>query len=203
MNLALFDFDGTLTRRDTLLDFLRFSYGNRRFILGLVSVSPYIVSFKLGLYPNWRAKERLLSFFLKGQSKAFLALQAQRYVDAVGSGIFEENMLKRLRGHQDNGDVVMIVSASPEDWISLFAKQLGVSFVSTQLATEDGVLTGRIAGRNCYGAEKVVRIKERLDISVFEKVFAYGDSRGDREMLALATPIIFKNNAERKKKLMH
>lgn len=187
MNLALFDFDGTLTRRDTLLDFLRFSFGTRRFILGSVSTAPFIVAFKLGLYPNWRAKERLLSYFLRGQAKTTLALQAERYVDAVMPEIFKPQMLETLREHQRNGDAILLVSASPEDWIGVFANRLGVPFVATCLAVHNGVLTGKIEGRNCYGPEKVARIKATIDINSYDKIFAYGDSRGDREMLALAT----------------
>jgi len=61
--LALFDFDGTITKNDSLLKFIRFAVGDIKFIQGLIALSPTLIAFKLKLMPNYEAKEKMLSWF--------------------------------------------------------------------------------------------------------------------------------------------
>ena len=148
--------------------------------------SPFLVAYKLGLYPNWKAKERILVFFLKGLSIHEFKSLSKRYTDTVIPDIFSPKMFRRLKEHQANGDEVIVVSASPAIWVAMLSAYLGVRSIGTELEVKEGVLTGRIAGKNCYGPEKVVRISQIVNLSSFGHVFAYGNSRGDREMLSLA-----------------
>lgn len=66
--VAVFDFDGTLIRKDSFLEFIKFAFGKRAFLTGFFLNSPYLVAFKLKLYPNWKAKERVFSYFFRGMS---------------------------------------------------------------------------------------------------------------------------------------
>lgn len=66
--VAVFDFDGTLIRKDSFLEFIKFAFGERAFLTGFFLNSPYLVAFKLKLYPNWKAKERVFSYFFRGMS---------------------------------------------------------------------------------------------------------------------------------------
>src|SRR5262249_52280729 len=81
---------------------------------------------------------------------------------------------------------IVIVSASPENWILQWAQSIQAELIATQLELQDGKLTGKILGKNCHGEEKVRRIKNAFTLSDFTDIFAYGDSSGDKPMLSLA-----------------
>ena len=69
IRLALFDFDGTLTRRDTFLEFIRFCFGSGRLYAGLLLFSPLLILMKLRLYPNGKAKQQVFSHFFQGMDE--------------------------------------------------------------------------------------------------------------------------------------
>jgi HAD superfamily phosphoserine phosphatase-like hydrolase len=82
---------------------------------------------------------------------------------------------------------IVIVSASPDNWLKAWCKQFGAALISTKLEVRDRKLTGKIDGKNCRGEEKVRRIRMQYDLSNYDEVYAYGDTKGDKPMLALAT----------------
>jgi len=87
---------------------------------------------------------------------------------------------------------VVVVSASPENWISGWCKENNLVCIATRLEETDNILTGRIAGKNCYGIEKVSRIREKFDLSAYTDIFCFGDTKGDKPMLSLATSAYYK-----------
>ena len=88
-----FDFDGTLTTRDTLLVFIRYACGTRAFLLGFLRYAHQLVLMKLGFYPNWKAKQHIFSYFFKGiDLEAFNTLCRQFAAD--------NRQLLRPEGHQ-------------------------------------------------------------------------------------------------------
>jgi HAD superfamily hydrolase (TIGR01490 family) len=186
--VAAFDFDGTITNRDTLLEFIRFAKGNLRFLLGFLLYSPLLVAFKLRLYPNWKAKQRIFTHFFGGMDYAAFQADCRRFYQQRGASLLYQDAVTRIRQHLADGDTVVIVSASVDDWVRPFADALGVKAVlGTQLQlTPDGKLTGRFATANCYGLEKVARLLTRFPHREEYTLIAYGDSRGDRELLECA-----------------
>jgi HAD superfamily hydrolase (TIGR01490 family) len=95
--------------------------------------------------------------------------------------------LERVRFHQQRGDRVVIVSASPTDWIVPWAASEGITeVIGNPAQVSDGKVTGRLAGANCYGPEKVRRLLALNPERESYTLFAYGDGRGDRELLAAA-----------------
>ena len=66
--LFAFDFDGTLTTRDTLIEFIRYACGTARFLLGFLLYSPLLVMMKLRLYSNGKAKQKVFAHFFKGMT---------------------------------------------------------------------------------------------------------------------------------------
>jgi len=186
MNLALFDFDETLTRRDTLIEFILFTRGGLRFLLGFAILSPILISYKLGLYPNWKAKEQVLGYFFKNMDLEVFNSYCKNFFNQKISTIFRTDIYSKLLEYRDAGFEVWIVSASPENWVGLFADFLKVNFLSTKLVISNGRLTGTISGKNCYGPEKVVRLKQVLDLSKYSRIIVYGNGIGDKEMLSLA-----------------
>ena len=191
-----FDFDGTLTTSDTLLEFIKYAKGRGRFLMVFLMYSPLLVLMKLHLYPNWKAKQRIFAHLFAG-------MRIEKF-DALCRGFAEESQhLLRPKGitlmHEAlvAGAQVFIVSASIDNWVRPFfdiRNLKGVQVLGTQIEVEDGKLTGRFKSNNCYGKEKVHRITEvlkSLERSEYE-IEAFGDSRGDKEMLAFADKGHFK-----------
>ncbi|MDQ6991140.1 MAG: HAD family hydrolase [Mariprofundaceae bacterium] len=184
--LALFDFDGTLTTKDSLPDFIKFAVGAPRYYLGLLQLSPILVAFKLKLIPNDIAKEKLIAHFFKCWDQDDFQHIADQYSIGCIDKITKPEAMKRISWHQTQGHKVVIVSASMECWLKKWCEREAIELIATRLETSEGKLTGRFAGKNCYGDEKVARIRLAIDLSEFDYVFAYGDSRGDKAMLQLA-----------------
>lgn len=191
-----FDFDGTLTTSDTLLEFIKYAKGRGRFLMVFLMYSPLLVLMKLHLYPNWKAKQQIFAHLFAG-------MRIEKF-DALCRGFAEESQhLLRPKGitllHEAlvAGAQVFIVSASIDNWVRPFfdiRNLKGVQVLGTQIEVEDGKLTGRFKSNNCYGKEKVHRIAEALksfERSEYE-IEAFGDSRGDKEMLAFADKGHFK-----------
>lgn len=191
-----FDFDGTLTTSDTLLEFIKYAKGRGRFLMVFLMYSPLLVLMKLHLYPNWKAKQQIFAHLFAG-------MRIEKF-DALCRGFAEESQhLLRPKGitlmHEAlvAGAQVFIVSASIDNWVHPFfdiRNLKGVQVLGTQIEVEDGKLTGNFKSNNCYGKEKVHRITEALksfERSEYE-IEAFGDSRGDKEMLAFADKGHFK-----------
>jgi phosphatidylglycerophosphatase C len=185
--LAVFDFDGTLTFADSMVPFLREVAGTGCFWLGLARLMPKFLSFKLGRIDNKTAKEAFFRRFLEGRRLEELEPVIARFLGGRLAGLLNPVALARLRWHQDEGHHVVVVSASPELYLKAWGKSAGISEVlGTRLEIAGGVLTGRIQGANCHGPEKVARLTEALGSLSQFSLHAYGDSRGDRELLAAA-----------------
>ena len=190
MNLALFDFDGTITTKDSYLLFTRF-IGSRPFFLDCLMLSPRILCFLFGLYPNSALKEDFLHYFYKNKSLADLRRLADHFCAETIPATLRPQAVERLRWHQKQGDTVSVVSATPRLILEPWCRNNGVNLIATEIEiNSDGRITGRIVGANCRGQEKVRRIISNYDLSSYRDVYAYGDSEGDLPMLELAS----KNN---------
>ena len=192
--IVAFDFDGTLTTKDTLIEFIRFAKGSCGFWLGFLRYAPLLVLMKLGFYPNYKAKQKVFSYFFKGmrlEDFDNLCLHfAQNHQHLLRpKGI--ETMNRALR----EGTEVLIVSASIDNWVKPFFNNLSnpsiqnnpnIQILGTQIEVKDGLLTGRFLTKNCYGQEKVNRILALYPHRESYHLTAYGDSQGDKELLAFA-----------------
>ena len=175
-----FDFDGTLTTKDTLLEFIRYSKGTWRFLFGCALFAIQILLMKLHILKNWAVKQRLFAWYFKGMS-------IEEFNRLCNDFAKDKSNLLRPKGVEcvkqaiaDGADVV-IISASVEHWVRPFFEGLPVKVVGTQVEVLQGALTGNFASANCYGREKVIRLLE-----LYPNRKDYRDSRGDRELLAFA-----------------
>lgn len=184
--IYIYDFDGTLTRRDSFLDFIRYTCGSRSLYCGLLLFSPLLILMKLRLYANGRAKERLFTHFFQGMSIRVFDDLCAKY------GLSRADLLldaarKAVNEVASNGYRIFIVSASVDRWVLPFFRDVpNVTVIGTQIEVENGLVTGRFSTPNCYGAEKVRRIQALLPYREQYKLIAHGDSRGDKEMLNYA-----------------
>ena len=198
----MFDFDGTLTSADTLLEFIRYACGRRRFFIGFALFSPLLVLMKLHLYPNYLAKQRLFAWYFKGMSIDNFDLVCRRFAHH-NQRLMRQKALDRLREIFHNNETLCVVSASIDNWVRPFfdniskASRSDFRVIGTEVEVDtDGVLTGRFRTHNCYGAEKVRRVLEAMPQLKSNRddfwVVACGDSRGDKELLEFADEAHFK-----------
>ena len=188
-----FDFDGTLTRQDTLIAFIRFARGTGRLLVGLLFFSPILILMKLRLYPNWKAKQQFFSWFFKG-------ISIDEFNDFCRNFALQKCSLLRPKGIDElkkalaEGAKVIIVSASIENWVRPFFEQLfadslesgQLQIACTQIDVRHFMVKGKFLTKNCYGAEKVKRIERVFPHRNTYWLIAYGDSRGDQKMFEYA-----------------
>lgn len=184
--LILFDFDGTITSKDSFFLFIKYYVGWSKLIVGFVFLAPVLFFYKTGLIPNWRAKEIVLTYFFKGQLVDIFSRKAEIFSLEIIPSIIKPKATEIIREYLNKGDAVVIVSASIDFWLKPWCDLNGLQLISSSLIVEDGKITGKLNGPNCYGLEKVKRIKERFDLTRHIEICAYGDSKGDKEMLDLA-----------------
>ena len=194
MNIAFFDFDGTITTRDTLFEFIRFCKGNIRFYLGIFINSPMIIAYKLGIIPNWKAKEYLLSYFFKGSPEDDILEKGRDFSKHVIPSIIRQEALNEIEKHKSKNTKIVVVTASFSIWIKPWCDSLNLELIATEYEVIKKVISGKIQGINCHGPEKVKRIKKRFDLKNFSLVYAYGDEKSDLPMLSLADIKYFKWN---------
>jgi phosphatidylglycerophosphatase C len=186
MRLVLFDFDGTITRSDSFFDFLIYTFGVVRFSLGFAALMPVLAGYAAGMVPNWKAKEAVLRKFLKGWDRRTFGEAAERYSHNRLPLIIRDCALERIEWHRSRGHRMVVVSASVEEWMAGWCGRYGLEVIGTRLEARRDLLTGRIDGANCQGAEKVRRIREAIKLEEYEYIYAYGNTSGDTEMLELA-----------------
>jgi len=143
--------------------------------------------------PNHEAKERLLAHFFKGCDGVHFQKVASQYSLKRIPEILRKEAVDRLHWHQQQGDIVVVVSASMSCWLEPWCLQNNMDLIATRLEIKEEKVSGKFSTKNCYGAEKEARIRAKYDLGEFEKVYAYGDSKGDAQMLALADLSFYKS----------
>ena len=184
-----FDFDGTITTKDTLIEFIRYAKGSMALGLGFMRYAHLLVLMIIGLYPNYKAKQKVFAHFFKDTTLDDFNALCKAFA-ASSSHLLRPNAIEAINHAIKEGSKVLIVSASIDNWVQPFFPQVKV--VGTQIEVIDGKLTGRFLSKNCYGQEKVNRILSLYPNRQDYHLTAYGDSRGDKEMLAFADESHFK-----------
>lgn len=186
-NIAVFDFDGTLTTRDSFLAFIKWACGPVSYYVGFLRFAPQLLLMFMHLYPNWKAKERIFAHFFKGWQYSWFQALGEDFTTELDT-MRNEPVIGRLKEHIDHGNTVYVISASLPEWVEPWCRQLGVNAVlATEIEVNDqGRITGRFKTKNCFGQEKVDRLLKVEPERETYVLHAYGDSRGDLELLAFA-----------------
>ncbi len=184
--VVAFDFDGTLTVRDSFTAFLRWRAGWRGWARGLTRMAPALARYVRDR-DRGAIKAASVREFLGGISRHELETEAQRYADHTWAELMRPDALATWREWGERGVHRVIVTASPETTVAPFARRLGAeALLGTPLVFDaDDRVTGAFAGPNCRGEEKVRRLRAVYGDDV-RLLAAYGDTSGDREMLAIA-----------------
>ncbi len=187
VRIIAFDFDGTITTRDTFALFLRYWAGTPRWLFNLVKLSPVFLAYVLKLIDRNRVKAHVVRTFFRGAEQEALRQRAEQFADEVIPDLIRPKALETLKARLQSDDTVFIVSASIDDYLVPWAKKHGIRHIlATNLEKKNGCLTGDISGVNCWGSGKIDKITSKMADKPFTIKEAYGDSRGDREMLDAA-----------------
>lgn len=186
MNLALFDFDGTLTAEDSYTAFLYYSSSKLRICLTIIILIPWILGYKFGWVKGTTLRPLL--------SKAALWRRRVEEIDHIGAEfalkrmpqMLIPSMQEKLKWHKKEGHIVYVISASLEPYMKPFCLSLGVQLICTEIEARNEHYTGRYLHGDCTGENKVKFIKQTIELSEFDTIYAYGDSVEDLPMLALA-----------------
>lgn len=192
MNLALFDFDGTITTREMFPDFMHFAVAPRRLALGKVVLAPLIVGYKLGIVAGTTVRARVVNFGFRGVLETDFQHAGERFAREVLPGVVRPMALARIRWHQAQGDTVAVVSGAFDVYLSHWCQSLRLDLICSSLEARAGVLTGCYRGAQCVGKEKARRIRETYPVDDYRLVYAYGDTREDLDMLTLADKQYFR-----------
>ena len=186
MKLYLFDFDGTISKSDSMFEFLKMIHTFPSFYFLLIKSFPILIQYKFNLINKNEFKSNFLMLFLSNFSKSYLENKARKFAEIYYSKLKKDaiNYINELK--KDKNNEITIVSASLDIWIKPISEKLGVKYISTFSKYKNNFFSG-IKGENCWGNEKVLRINKIYKKEDYDEIFAFGDSMGDKQMLDFAT----------------
>lgn len=192
VNLAFFDFDGTITTKDTFSDFMKFSASPARKAVCIVALAPLMLAYRARWVSASTARPLAARFAFGYFGAHKLRDLGRQYAAEVLPSCLRARALDQIRWHQQQGDKVVVVSASLDVYLRPWCSDIGVELICTCLEERSGKFTGRYVEKDCSGAQKVLRIRSAYDIDSFSDVYAYGDTSEDHEMLLLANHRYYK-----------
>lgn len=185
--LALFDFDGTTTKLDSLDSFFKFISTKRTYLFNKYVLSlPHLLFYKLKIIDYHAVKYARIRFFFRKHTLDELLEKSENFSRGILPSLLRDSAMQRIRWHQNLGHTVYIVSASIDLILKTWCQSQNVGLITNTLEIINGKCTGNFLLPDCNGAEKVRRIKQMIVISDFTKIYAYGDTEMDLPMLELA-----------------
>lgn len=183
MNLALFDFDNTITTTDTFTEFVFFAADPTRIKLGKVLLLPYILGYQLGLVSPKTIRAKIVKFAFKGRDITEMRKLGKEFAENEIPKFLNESVVEKLKWHEENGDKIVIVSGSLDLYLQVWCEEQGYDVLCSVALTMKDKLTGNIRD---VASNKKQHIEANYNLKEFHTIYAYGDSKEDKEMLELA-----------------
>ncbi|KQQ84294.1 phosphotransferase [Xanthomonas sp. Leaf131] len=193
MQLALFDFDHTITTCDTYARFLRKVATPAQLAAAKWQAGPWVLGYRLGLISAQTVRARVTGLVFSARALQEMTAHGAAYARNDLPGMLRAEVMQRIDWHQARGHEVVLVSGSLDLYLQPWCTQHGLSLICNRLEHEAGILSGRYADGDC-GPHKAAQIRMRYDLSQYDCVHAYGDSREDKPMLALAQQRWYRGN---------
>ncbi|HET6804901.1 MAG TPA: HAD family hydrolase [Frateuria sp.] len=185
-DLALFDFDGTITVRETMADFMYLAVPARRQAWGRLLLAPWVAGYRCGVVPGVAVRAAVVRVGLTGVPVATVQAHGVAFAAEALPALLRPEAVMRIRWHQARGDTVAVVSGGLDAYLAPWCRAHGLALVCSALEDRHGRLTGRYRGAQCVGEEKARRVRARYELARFGRVYAYGDTHEDLALLALA-----------------
>ncbi len=184
-NLALFDFDGTLCKKDSFTGFIFYALSKRHIVREGIKILPWIQAYYLKIYPANSMRIRLFNAMFKNANSNEILDLAADYSHRLMAQLDPE-LFQQLLKHQNNGDDVVLVSASVDIYLDMICQILKIDLICTETEILDGKFTGSYSTPDCSSDQKRLRILSKYDLNQYSKIYAYGNSEEDLAMLSLA-----------------
>ena len=175
-----------------MLELVKFHKGKKAFYKGMIFLLPTLVAMKLKLITNAEAKEKLLQLFFKGTPVAEFQSICNRFMTQRLPELIRPKALEMIRRLKSDKTEIVVVSASADNWVKPWCDENGIHFIGSCLEVINDKVTGKLNGPNCNHSEKVNRIKSNYRLSDYQEIYCYGDTKGDKPMLGLATHSFYK-----------
>lgn len=186
MDLALFDFDGTITHKETMPDFMHAAVRPHRLLLGKVVLLPLYLGYKAGIVSGNVIRSAICFFGFWRIPVGELEAHGESFARNFLPGTLRAEAMTRIAWHKARGDTVVVVSGGLDLYLGHWCREQGVELLCSSLEQRGGRFSGRYSGRQCVRAEKARLVRERFPPAGYSRVFAYGDTPEDRELLAMA-----------------
>ncbi|WP_196157520.1 HAD family hydrolase [Reinekea sp. G2M2-21] len=186
-NLALFDFDGTLTSKDSFTPFLFYATPKKRLWLGRLLLAPVVAAYKLGIVPASVMRPFTVYFCFRGLHQKQLDKLGERYAKQHIPSILRPKAMEQLRWHQSRGDHIVVVSASLDTYLRPWCRAMKVDLICSTLARQGDYYTGKYQQGDCSHQQKSKRLRAAVNLKNYRDIYAYGDTPEDQAMLDLAT----------------
>ncbi|MCV2885246.1 HAD-IB family phosphatase [Aestuariibacter sp. AA17] len=191
--LYLLDFDGTITYSDTFTPFILRTISLPRKVVFAPVFIPLYCLYKLGIFPASLLRQWVVYMGFVGVNKHTVERAGQRYCDNTLAGVLRPDMVTLIQQAKLNGDCVFVVSASLSAYLQPWCKTLNIGLLCSDIASnERGILTGRYVSGDCTGHNKVTRLLEQVNLSDFDTIIAYGDTKEDIPLLRTANLAYYK-----------
>ena len=185
VNLALFDFDGTLCSKDSFTGFIFYALSKRHIVRKSIKILPWIQAYYLKLYPANAMRLKLFATMFRGNSAHQLQQLGQEYARTLLKHL-NAKLLQQLVQHQAQGDKVVLVSASIDLYLKPVCELLNIDLICTQVEIKNGKITGQYITPDCSSEQKKIRIHAAYQLDQYAHVYAYGNSYEDLDMFSLA-----------------
>ncbi len=195
MRLVVFDLDGTITRHDTLVPYVIGFLARRPWrLLRLVRVIPALILFALRRADHGKVKEAFIRATLRGHTRAELEAWTERFVPALlDRGVFAD-ALETIAAHRRDGDVLVLMSASPDLYVPEIARRLGFAeTICTGVQWDGEHLVGKLTTENRRGAEKARCFEALRQRYPGLATVAYANGPSDLDHLVLADQAVLVN----------
>nr|WP_280921053.1 HAD family hydrolase [Frateuria flava] len=184
--MALFDFDGTITTRETMAAFMYRAVPARRQAWGRLLLAPWVAGYKCGVVPGVSVRAAVVRVGFAGVALASVQAHGVAFADEALPPLLRPEVMARIRWHQQQGDTVAVVSGGLDVYLAPWCRLHGLALVCSALEHRDGRLTGRYQGAQCVGGEKARRVRATYDLAHYGRIYAYGDTHEDLALLDLA-----------------
>lgn len=186
MDLALFDFDSTITTRDTFAEFIRYAAPRSRQLWGNALLLPVFVGYRLGAVSGHVIRASAVRVGLSGLPVDEAHAHGERFASEVLETLLRPEVMARIDWHRERGDRVIVVSGALDLYLGPWCRRHGLEVLCSHLAARAGRLSGAYLGPQCVAEEKARRVRAALRLEDYAAIHAYGDSRDDHALLRLA-----------------
>lgn len=197
--LVVFDLDGTLTRKDTLVAFSEFTHGKFISFLIFSMVSPLIALAFMGILKRQFLKELLLKIHYKGKSEQELKNMGSQFAEKVMPALLNDAIYSAMKAHLAEGNTVLVLTASCDVWVEPWCNLQKIEFLGSRMQFNNSVCTGKLVGENCRGEVKVKMMKEYFQTNIYSLEAAYGNEKSDLAVMNLARNKFFVRNGKMEK----